>query len=259
MAKSLLEITSHNATIFDDPKIASWYSRQGLYPGEAAYLAEYNQAIAGRAILDLGVGSGRTTGALLALSEDYVGIDISPAMLAAARAAHPDAEMLEMDVRAISQFGAGRFGFVHGALAIISAFTHEERLKLLADVRRLLIADGLFIFSAHNRSWRRAGGMPLHSRSWRPRQIVNSIHPLSWFNYLRLRGLRDEQADHAILLDEAHRWQGVFYFIDPQSQERQLSEAGFALLGMYGENGRRVTPQDDVSGDGLLHYVCRPS
>ncbi len=257
MAQTDFDTTRHNAGIFDDPTVAEWYARQGPYPAETAYLTAYGEAIAGRAILDLGVGSGRTTSMLLPLSNDYLGIDLSPAMIAAAQDAFPQAEFRQMDVRDIGRLGQARFGFVHGSMAILSAFTHAERLRLLADLYELLAPGGLFIFSAHNRAWHRAGGMPLHARSWRPRQIVNSIHPVSWFNYLRLRHLRHEAEDHAILNDAAHRWQGVFYFIDPAAQERQLAQAGFVLLDMFGEDGRRIAQGEDVSSDGLIHYVCR--
>jgi SAM-dependent methyltransferase len=259
MAQNAFDTTEHNAGIFDRADVAEWYAQQGAFPAEAAYLDKYGATIRGRKILDLGVGSGRTTRQLLPLSDDYIGIDLAPAMIETARRDFPQASFRRMDVRDIGKLEHGRFGFVNGALAIMSAFNHAERLTILAAVHDLLTDDGLFIFSAHNRDWRLAGGMPLHGRSWRPSQIVNSLHPVSWYNYLRLRHLRRETADYAILNDSAHRWTCVFYFIDATTQARQLADAGFDLIEIFGEDGRPVALGDDVSSDGLLHYVCRRS
>ena len=47
-----------------------------------------------RPILDIGVGAGRTTQLLRAISRDYVGIDDSPAMVEMCRAAHPEAHII---------------------------------------------------------------------------------------------------------------------------------------------------------------------
>lgn len=219
-------------------------------------LERFHEAYAGKCLLDLGFGSGRTTGALLPDVSDYVGIDKAEAMLAVARRRFPSATFLDMDIRAIREFGPGRFDFVLGALAILSAFDHAERLAVIASVREVLAPGGVFAFSFHNSAWSRADGMPLHARSWHPREIVNSVHPQSWINYLRLRPHAHEEADCAIHVDPARRWSGLFCFIDLATQERQLDAAGFEILSRFGEDGRSLAAGDDTSRDGLLNLVC---
>ena len=95
------------------------------------------------------------------------------------------------------------------------------------------------------------------SGSTQPREIVNSVHPQSWINYLRLRPFAREEADYAIHVDPAHRWSGLFYFIDLATQERQLEAAGFEILARFGEDGRPLAAGDDTSRDGLLNLVCK--
>lgn len=257
MQGSAIDIARHNADLFDRSEIAEWYGEQSLFASEAVILERFHDAYAGKRLLDLGVGSGRTTGALLPDVADYVGIDKAEAMLAVARRRFPDATFLDMDVRAISEFGPGRFDFVLGALAILSAFDHAERLAVIASVHEVLAPGCVFAFSFHNRAWHRAGGMPLHARSWHPREIVNSVHPQSWINYLRLRPFAHEETDYAIHVDPAHRWSGLFYFIDLATQERQLEAAGFEILARFGEDGRTLAAGDDTSRDGLLNLVCK--
>ncbi|WP_454700571.1 class I SAM-dependent DNA methyltransferase [Agrobacterium burrii] len=250
-------IAEHNAGLFDHPDIAAWYDNQQLYPAERIILDQFRHGYAGKRLLDLGVGTGRTTKPLLPLVGDYIGIDRSQPMLALARRNFPTATFLDMDVRAIGQFGAERFDCVLGALAILSAFGHEDRLAIIHAISGILAPGGYFIFSFHNRQWKRAGGMPLHRRSWHPRDMVNSLHPQSWINYLRLQPATRQTPEYAILVDQAHRWSGLFYFIDLAAQTRQLEAAGFEVVARYGENGRAIEENSDTSNDGLLNLVCR--
>ena len=251
-----LDTTGHNASIFFDPKLPQYYAGLGLKPAEATFRSRHGEAWHNKALLDLGVGSGRTTRFFAAETAHYVGVDISEPMLAVARAAFPTATFLQMDLRAIAALGKESFDCVLGAFGILSAFTPAERLQLLADIHALLTPGGIFYFSVHNREWRRAGKTPPANFGWPPRRMAGALNPISWNNYLRLRHLRREEADYAVFNDLAHHWRGVFYYIDRAAQQRQLEAAGFTLLEIYGDDGRLLGPGDDVSADGMLHYVC---
>jgi hypothetical protein len=129
-------------------------------------------------------------------------------------------------------------------------------MQIIRRVHNLLTPGGLFAFSAHNRDWKYAGGHPV-SKPLRPRNIVDALHPMSWVNYLSRRKLRREEADYAILNDEAHRWQGVFYYITPDGQARQLESGGLEFLEALAEDGRTLRPGESTEANGTIHYVCR--
>jgi hypothetical protein len=129
-------------------------------------------------------------------------------------------------------------------------------MQIIRRVHNLLTPGGLFAFSAHNRDWKYAGGHPV-SKSLRPRNIVDALHPMSLVNYLSRRKLRREEADHAILNDEAHRWQGLFYYITPDGQARQLESGGLEFLEALAEDGRTLRPGESTEANGTIHYVCR--
>ena len=251
-----MDLTAHNSGMFFDAVLAEFYADHPLHRAERTFRGRHAGAFTARRMLDLGVGSGRTTQHFLPDVADYVGIDIAPEMLAVARRKHPGATLLDCDVRDIGRFGKGRFDFVLGAWGLLSAFQHDERLAILDAVHAGLSPGGTFFFSAHNRAWRLAGSRPLHGRSWHPREIVNSLHPSSWRNYFRLRRLRHEEKDYAFYNDGAHRWSGVFYYIDRDAQCRQLEAAGFELAEVYGEDGRVLVPAESTARDALLHYVA---
>jgi hypothetical protein len=59
------------------------------------------------------------------------------------------------------------------------------------------------------------------------------------------------------LRDEAHRWKGVFYYISPDAQARQLEADGFEFLEALAEDGRTLRPGESTEANGTIHYVCR--
>jgi SAM-dependent methyltransferase len=256
MKHERFETTDRNAAIFMAPAVAKSYGNPAPFAAEAMLLIRYKEAFAGKRALDLGVGAGRTTQYLAPFASHYLGIDLSPAMLALAHARYPNVRFADMDLREIGKLQPESFDFIFGPWNILSAFSHDERIQIIRRVHNLLVPGGVFAFSAHNRDWKFAGGHPL-SKPPRPRNVIDALHPMSWVNYLSRRSLRREQADYAIFNDEAHRWQGVFYYISRDAQISQLESCGFEVLEALAEDGRTLTPGEATESNGTIHYVCR--
>jgi SAM-dependent methyltransferase len=256
MKHERFDTTDRNAAIFMAPAVARRYGNPAPFAAEAMILLRYKEAFAGKSVLDLGVGAGRTTQYLAPFASDYLGIDLSPAMLALARARYPNVRFADMDLREIGKLQPESFNFIIGPWNILSAFSHEERVQIIRRVHNLLVPGGVFAFSAHNRDWKYAGGHPL-SKPLRPRNVLDALHPMSWVNYLSRKKLRREEVDYAILNDEAHRWQGVFYYIGPDAQMRQLESCGFEFLEALAEDGRTLRAGEPTEANGTIHYVCR--
>jgi len=98
-------------------------------------------------ILDFGCGYGRCLGQLL--NEEYsdlIGLDFSPAMIAAARAQFPEIAFQEIDSLSIPLPDAS----VDGALlfSVLTCIpTDEGQQKLIAELRRVLRRGGLLYIS----------------------------------------------------------------------------------------------------------------
>jgi SAM-dependent methyltransferase len=111
----------------------------------AAFLKE------GDAILDLGVGGGRTTPHLSRLASRYVGVDYAPKMIEACRHKFPDLEFLLADATDLAQFGDSTFDSVVMAYNGMDYLVPDEsRRRCLAEIHRVLRKDGVLIFSSHN-------------------------------------------------------------------------------------------------------------
>lgn len=99
-------------------------------------------------VLDVGCGTGRTT-AHIAKTCDVIGIDYAKAMIERARLRHPGLDLRVMDVRALDfpdgTFDAAFFSFN----GIDNLYPLEQRLKALAEIKRVLRAGGVFAYVSH--------------------------------------------------------------------------------------------------------------
>ena len=214
-----------NQHVFDD--VAASYHELELKPAERAGLRQLRERLPAVSMLDLGVGTGRTGYTFAPLVERYVGLDYSPRMIELAErllGQDPSVELILGDARDLSPVD-GSFDFVLFSFNGIDAVGHEDRLRILAQVRAKLAPDGLFLFSSHS-----LGALPLSTRRRRGRHRSGRA-PMQIVEFARdLRhGLQIRRVNGAVDLDAARRrgWtvvrepdRGRFldvYYVDPGS------------------------------------------
>ncbi len=258
MRRETFDLTEHNARIFFNAQLADWYSGQTLCAAETMILLRHRDAVLGKRVLDIGVGSGRTTRFLSPLAARYTGIDLSPQMIARARQAFPAARLLELDIRELGKLADEKYDFIFAPWGVLDALAPQDRIRALARLSILMAPGGKFVLSSHNRGASTAGQPPALVRSRRPVRAVLEVGHflLARWNFRRMRHLRVEEKEYALYNDMAHGWQGVFYYISREAQIAELARAGFRVTEVYGEDGRMIGPSDDVSPDGCLHYVA---
>lgn len=143
------EIGERNRRRFDDPEaVAAYQELAGLTPCEELILERHVRP--GDRILDLGVGTGRTTPWLLERGSRYLGIDVAPAMVAAARALHPTADLQVGDASALDPLPDATFDVVVFSYNGIDYLSDADRRAALAEVRRVLVPGGRFVLSSHD-------------------------------------------------------------------------------------------------------------
>ena len=140
----------NNFRAFSSPAAIKYYSsNSGLQPAEAYAFEKFVPR--GAAILDIGVGGGRTTPYLVAKASHYVGVDYVKAMIDACAAKFPNNLFRCADATRLIGFEDASFDIVVFSFNGIDAIpTREGRLRCFAEVFRVLAPGGLFIFSSHN-------------------------------------------------------------------------------------------------------------
>ena len=249
----------HNARIFSDAGVADLYLLEPIAPCEVMALIKYRSDYFQKAVLDIGVGTGRTTRYLLPFASAYVGIDLSDAMLNRCRTLFPGAALRKMDMRSIDTLESAPFDFVFGPDNVLDAVSHEDRLAMLKTIHKILVPGGLLAFSAHNRNWHRAGRGPTLEKSRNPITLMRRCaeHVRNVRNHRRMRKLHQDRPEYALLNDVSHSWKALHYYITRDAQEAQLRASGFDLLEVFDEQGRSVGAGSDDSANGWLLYICR--
>lgn len=258
-----VDIWRSNQQAFSKASAAEWYAVQKLWPAEAIVLLKYRDAFFGRRVLDLGVGSGRTTRYFLPFAERYCAIDPSAVMLERLHSDFPDADAQDGDARTIVNFPGESFDFVFASCTLLDAFTHEDRIRTLAAIRARMAPGALFYFSGHNRDGAKVGkGPELPQLNWRnPAAALQDLahHVVSLRNFRRLRHMRVDTREYGMLNDMGHNWSLVLYHMSAPAQLRQITAAGFELVEAFSDSGDSIDPREPETHSAMLHYVVRIS
>ena len=139
-----------NLKVFSSPQVVELYANSsGLQPAEIYAFDKFVHQ--GAAILDVGVGCGRTTPYLAPKSRHYVGVDYVNAMIDICAAKFPENIFCCADATNLIRFEDGSFDIVVFSFNGLDAIsTREGRRRCFSEVSRVLASGGLFIFSAHN-------------------------------------------------------------------------------------------------------------
>lgn len=231
-----------------------------LNAGERVLFEKLRPAIAGKAILDIGIGTGRTTPFLASLTEDYTGVDYSPEMVQRAKELHPRANLLECDARDLSRFGPARFDFILFSFNGIDSVSDADRQVILRQILSALKPGGLFAFSAHNLASVRTSAFSLKNLHFTPNP-VRFLGAVRYYlqgvlNHLRARHSEVRAPGYALLTERAAHYRSLNYYVSKALQVAQLERAGFTGVEIFTEQGKPTNAQND-DRDRWIHYVAR--
>jgi SAM-dependent methyltransferase len=139
-----------NLRIYDSPETVAHYAALDYLTACERLLFE-TYIPQGSAVLDLGVGGGRTTGYLAKRASHYVGVDNAPAMIKACRAKFPGLEFVVADAANLSQFPDASFDAVVFAFNGIDFVVPDaSRRRCFEHLHRIMKTGAVVIFSSHN-------------------------------------------------------------------------------------------------------------
>lgn len=247
-----------NRELWASRNLLAQYSGRTLRAPEVVLLVRYREALSGR-VLELGCGGGRLSGYLVELAQGFHGLDISAAMIAHCRSAYSGGTFEEGDLRDLSRYETGSFDVVAAPFNVLDVLDDAERQRVLREIRRMLTGDGMLIMSSHNLAFAPRIPRPTQLLARDPVKVAKGLirFPRRMRNWLRLLPLQHTADNHAVLVDQAHDYAILHYYIDRDQQQRQLADTGFELVDCLDLDGQAVGPGDLAASCPELHYMAR--
>jgi ubiquinone/menaquinone biosynthesis C-methylase UbiE len=252
---------SNNQHLYNEPDIVNEYTHLGvLQAPEMTILREFDDKWCNIRLLDIGVGAGRTTLHFAPRVKDYVGVDYAAEMIKACeKRFDPEVGRLSFavcDARDMRMFATGSFDFVFFSFNGIDYVSHEDRLRILDEVRRVVRKGGHFFFSTHNLKF--APNIFNFNLRWPPLDILRRIKKVRKIRGLNLGYRNLLNQPHAFLNDGVHNFRLQTYYIQPNEQIAQLTNIGFSNTKIYSiTSGEELTDISDprILQEPWLYYL----
>ena len=241
---------------YEDAKTAHLYGeRTDIMAAEAALLERFRGEIAGRRVLDVGCGGGRTSRWLADVAGSYVGLDYAARMVAECRARYPDLTFVQGDATTLADVATDSVDVVLFSYNGIDTMSHAMRLRVFEAIGRVLVPGGLFAFSSHNRDWTERVRMFDPNAGFSPGALLRNVRHL--YSFARVRHLEDVTSEYAVRSDPRAGSRQLSYFISAREQLAQLERAGFGDVTVFDWDGEASDPAVPDTRSMSIYYVCR--
>ena len=253
-------IYSANKGIYESFDMVNYFaSLEGLQKPEEAILNLLLPDLRDMRMLDIGVGGGRTSRYFSGILKEYIGIDYSEKMIEACRKKFQEKGkhiVLEVcDARMMNIFDNDYFDFILFSFNGIDYVSHDDRIKILMEINRVLKPGSYFCFSTHNiQSKKNLGQINF---TFNVRKIFASIK-----RYLRLIIANKQyrklwSKDYSLIYDGAHDFKLLTYYIKPAVQINQLKNLGFKNIRIFSlADGSQIHNNLEKIEDWWLYYLC---
>lgn len=247
--------------------IVDYYAQLSrLQPAESAILERLRPQLSTLKMLDIGVGGGRTTQHFAPLVEQYVGIDYSSQMIAACQQRfnhfeHP-IHFEVCDARDMCQFEDNSFDLILFSYNGIDYVSHEDRLKILAEIYRIGGSDCYFCFSSHNLDALQSNLSWRNQFVWNPLELYLNLFStgIFWGFNISLLQKKIKDLDYVVVRDDSHLFRLETYYIRASHQIEQLDRY-FDRVQIYPWKSResldiKKDSMEDIT-DLWLYYLCQ--
>jgi ubiquinone/menaquinone biosynthesis C-methylase UbiE len=248
-----------NIKTYESDQVVTYYKNQipVLQPAEQQLLEVLSPSMKHYAMLDIGVGGGRTTEFFAPLVNRYVGVDYSEAMVKVCRARFPTSQFQfeTDDVRSLKSFKDREFDFVLFSFNGLDSISPTDRTLAIQQIKRVLKPGGIFIFSSHNLraaskliEYQFPVSVAALKRNYRA-YVLRKLNP-------QLKSMQNQ--NFAMIVDGSHAYQISNYWVKVEYQVSVLKKDGFAVEAIYDLNGNVLLPEHlQASIDTWLYYFCK--
>lgn len=252
-----------NQEVWNSSDVIDFYIKrigEGIQKPEAAIFEAIGD-ISDASLLDIGIGTGRTTALLGNKVRNYLGIDYSEKMIDECSKIFSGKNLVlkKGDAREMTDIKDNSFDICLFSFNGIDYITNlSARETVIDEIRRIVKPGGYFIFSTHN-----LYNLPVRFRLL---QFEKGIYyaAKSFFRSLIYRVLRmgfsgkPGNADYLILNDGALRFRLSTFYIKPEYQISQLLSRDFEHIKVFDLNGRQIHKEFERTKENYyLYYLCK--
>lgn len=211
-------------------------------------------------MLDIGIGTGRTTVHFAPEVQEYIGVDYAENMISVCEKrfgkGNKNIIFKVADARSLQAFGENHFDFILFSYNGIDYISHEDRIKVFKEIRWAGKKGGIFVFSTHNiQTLREIYRIKLFKN---PKKSAYQI--LSFFALLFFNGLPGWHINKpfTIIRDRDDHFRFNIHYIKPEVQVKQLEELGFKNIRLFSLiSGQELKPKDYSNvKDHWIYYMC---
>lgn len=239
---SLLRETStqnQNSKVYDSEGTVEYYKNWEFFlqPAEQKIIQILGKSLSQYRMLDIGVGTGRTSNFFAPLVNEYIGVDYSSRMIAACHEKFPHLTFDVQDVRSL-QYPDNSFDLVLFSFNGLDSISPDDRTKALDEIYRVIKPGGYFAFSSHNlQGIDKLFSFPL------------TLNLKRWYKVIVLRNVNKNfkkfyKEKYATIVDGAQGYQIINYYTTPEYQCKQLTQKGFGDLTLIDHQGNTSTPKE---------------
>jgi ubiquinone/menaquinone biosynthesis C-methylase UbiE len=244
-----------NRTVYRDCSIANKY-KESVYldKPEIAFFYKFENKLKAMKMLDIGVGGGRTTHYFAHRVKSYVGIDYSENMVKVCQNRFPDLDFFTCDARNMGIFQKDHFDLVLFSFNGIDYVSHEDRLNILREIRRVCKKPGgIFFFSSHNLDY--VPNLFLIKYSLDPFIMFYNLYRYALLSIMN-RNIECNRG-YAVINDGALNFKLLTYYITQNQQVAQLNDIGFKTISIYSlDSGMDLKEESKNASNPWLHYLC---
>ncbi len=147
-------MSEKNKEAYNSEKVAKNYSEKlFLFKGENHLIEKFKNNSNNGKMLDVGIGTGRTTYFFAKYFNEYVGIDYAAQMIKIAKEKFKNknnCSFYELDATNMSIFNDNEFDFVFFSFNGLDCVSLEKRIKILKEIKRVAKKGAIFSYSTHN-------------------------------------------------------------------------------------------------------------
>ncbi len=260
---SRVSITAANKTSYNSLISAEAYSHQVyLKKPEQVILNLLRQRAPFRIILDIGVGGGRTTEFFSQITKEYVGVDYCENMVKVCREKfkeYTNVSFAVVDARDLSIYKDNTFDFVLFSFGGLDAVEHEDRIRILHEIWRVINRGGFFCFSTSNLDAmsqfceiKLSANPKIVGKKMVELLLTRMLNPEIWaYSRGKRRSLK-----HTMHNIGGDFWSLKTYCVTASEQLSQLKDSGFIDVKIYDLKGRETTQAQNTT-DIELHFLAR--